>query len=99
MMSTTKIKAPTLRLRPGAFDRLRMNRYQITQWGHISYPTVLRYYRADPYLAVFNGDVLYTMLTLGLGMTDDEIRNMRLGDLFEIVEVRELSPSLLPLDA
>lgn len=80
-----------LRLKPGAFDtrKLKVNRNKLSQMGLVSYPTVLRYAKSDPDLKEFKGDVLYTMLSIGLGMSDEEIEQLKLGDLFEVVVVEE----------
>lgn len=78
-----KTNGKRLALRPGAFDRLKMNRYKLSQWGRVSYPTVLKYTAAEA-MDSFNGEVLYTLLSVGLGRSDEEIESMRLGDLFEV---------------
>lgn len=72
-----------LRLKNGAFDGMQVSRHKLSQIGQVSYPTVLKYVEADD-VDNFSGPVLYTMLSVGLGLSDDEIRNIRLGDLFEI---------------
>mgnify|MGYP003382697649 FL=1 len=72
-----------LRLKRGVFDRLQVNRYKLSQIGVVSYPTVLKYVQAEN-VDTFSGPVLYTLLSVGLGLSDAEIADMRLGDLFDV---------------
>ena len=77
-----------LRLKRGVFGQMQVNRHQLSQSGRVSYPTVVKYAEAEE-VGNFSGPVLYTMLSLGLGMSDAEIADMRLGDLFEVEGVSE----------
>lgn len=75
--------AGRLRLKRGVFDGLRVNRYKLSQMGLISYPTVVKYAEADD-VDMFSGPVLYAMLSVGLGLSDSEIAELKLGDLFTV---------------
>lgn len=62
---------------------MQVSRHKLSQIGQVSYPTVLKYVQAED-VDNFSGPVLYTMLSVGLGLTDEQIGNIRLGDLFEV---------------
>lgn len=78
-----QMTAGRLRLKKGVFDGLRVNRYKLSQMGLISYPTVVKYAEADD-VDMFSGPVLYAMLSVGLGLSDSEIAELKLGDLFTV---------------
>lgn len=80
----TKVR---FRLNPKTFsvERLVANRHQISMQSGLSYPTVLKYTGDDvDDIQVFSGEVLYGLLTHGLGLTPAQVADLRLGDVFEI---------------
>lgn len=72
-----------LRLKRGAFDGMQVSRHKLSQIGQVSYPTVLKYAEAED-VDMFSGPVLYAMLSVGLGLSDSEIAELKLGDLFTV---------------
>lgn len=64
---------------------LKVNKHQLSQTEKISYPTILRYLSGDE-IQMFSGSVLYSILVHGMGLSPDEISELRVGDLFEFVE-------------
>lgn len=83
IVETRNMATGKLRLKRGAFDGMQVSRHKLSQIGQVSYPTVLKYVEAED-VDNFSGPVLYTMLSVGLGLTDEQIGNIRLGDLFEV---------------
>jgi len=83
IVETRNMATVKLRLKMGAFDGMQVSRHKLSQIGQVSYPTVLKYVQAED-VDNFSGPVLYTMLSVGLGLTDEQIGNIRLGDLFEV---------------
>ena len=82
-MDTKQMATGKLRLKRGAFAGMQVSRHKLSQIGQVSYPTVLKYVEAED-VDNFSGPVLYTMLSVGLGLSDDQIADIRLGDLFEV---------------
>lgn len=88
-----QVASGTIRLNRRFFDEgnLVINKHKLSQTEQISYPTVLKYLTrksdADEFdIRTFSGDILYAILVKGMGITPDEVANLRIGDVFEIVE-------------
>ena len=69
--------------------KLVINKHRLSLEEQVSYPTLLKYISSKdkPYdIRTFSGDVLYAIMARGMGLTDDEIADLRIGDIFEIVD-------------
>lgn len=82
-MESKNMATGKLRLKRGAFDGMQVSRHKLSQIGQVSYPTVLKYAEAED-VDMFSGPVLYAMLSVGLGLSDSEIAELKLGDLFTV---------------
>ena len=74
--------------------KLVVNMNRLSQDTHISYPSILKYVNRgqnDYDVKTFSGEVLYAILTAGLGITPPELMNMTFGDIFDIVEGDEVA--------
>lgn len=82
----------SFRLKSRFFDesKLVMSKHQLAQEQRLSYPTVHKYiYREDlgEYeIRNFSGDVLFAILRRGMGLSVEQMLDLRLGDVFEVVE-------------
>ena len=89
-----EVTSGSVRLNRRFFDEgnLVINKHKLSLTEQVSYPTVLKYiYRngtknGDYNVRSFNGDVLFAILSKGMGMSVEEIVNLRFGDVFEIIE-------------
>jgi len=88
-----KVASGTFRLNGRFFDEknLAMNKHQLALSEQVSYPTIHKYISRDDQedaydVRKFSGDVLYAILIKGMGYTAEQVRDLRLGDVFEIVE-------------
>jgi hypothetical protein len=72
---------------------LIVNMNRLSQDTHISYPSILKYVNRgqnDYDVKTFSGEVLFAILTTGLGFTPLELLDMTFGDIFDIVEGDEV---------
>lgn len=72
-------------------DKLQANEtnpHRLSLDEKVSRPTVLKYLKADD-VDNFSGDVLYAILVSGFGLKPEEIRELRVGDLFEVLPINE----------
>lgn len=90
---TIQMASGCFRLKSRFFDesKLVINKHRLAQTGQVSYPTVHKYiYREDlngDYdIRAFSGEVLFAILHRGMGLTTEQMLDLRLGDVFEIVE-------------
>lgn len=90
---TIQVANGSFRLNGRFFDeeKLKVNKHQLSQVERVSYPTILRYVTKDGEsgefdVRNFSGEVLYAIIVGGMGYSPDEAANLRLGDVFEIVE-------------
>lgn len=87
-----QVASGTIRLNRRFFDEgnLVINKHKLSQTEQVSYPTVMKYITrkgADDFdIRTFSGDVLYAILITGMGYTPEDAANLRLGQVFEIVE-------------
>ena len=58
----------------------------VSRRSGISYPTTYRYFEKPEEVESISLRALYSFLTAGIGLTSDEIANMRLGDILEQVD-------------
>ena len=65
-------------------DKLKMNMHRLSLEEKVSRPTIVRYLR-DEDIDNFSGEVLFAILTSGFGLSPDEIKELKVSDLFEIV--------------
>ena len=79
-----------LRLKGSFFDesKLLKNKHQLSQEERVSYPTVHKYLsgRHNSDISTISGDVLYAILVKGMGYSIEEVKDFKVGDLFELVE-------------
>lgn len=82
----TKVASGKFRLNARFFDedKLKTNMHRLSLLEQISRPTIARYLREQD-VDIFSGDVLYAILVTGFGLSPEEIRDMKVGDLFEVV--------------
>jgi hypothetical protein len=90
---SNKVASGTFRLNGRFFDdkKLAMNKHKLALSEQVSYPTIHKYISRDEQGSAydvrnFSGDVLYAILVKGMGYTAEQVRDLRLGDVFEIVE-------------
>lgn len=87
-----QVASGTIRLNRRFFDEgnLVINKHKLSQTEQVSYPTVMKYITKkdaeDFDIRTFSGDVLYAILITGMGYTPEDAANLRLGQVFEIVE-------------
>ncbi|MBP8056001.1 MAG: hypothetical protein KA314_09175 [Chloroflexi bacterium] len=62
-----------------------MNLHQASQMGRFSYPTMHRYINYPATVQAMHTRSIVGFLVDALGMTPEEIHNMKLGELFEVV--------------
>ena len=62
------------------------NLHQLALASRISHPTVTRYVKEPERVVLLDLRTFPTLLSDGCGMTAGQIADLRLGDLFEIVE-------------
>lgn len=74
------------RLNGRFFDesKLRTNMHRLSLEERVSRPTIVKYLRGED-VDNFSGEVLYAILSGGFGMSPDEIKELKIGDIFEIV--------------
>ena len=58
--------------------------YRVSKDGEVSYPTIHKYVTDPDAVQHFSVEVLFGFL-MGLGLTEDEIAELRFGDVFEVV--------------
>lgn len=82
----SKVASGKFRLNARFFDenKLQTNMHRLSLVEQISRPTIARYLRERD-VDIFSGDVIYAILVTGFGLSPEEIRDMKVGDLFEIV--------------
>jgi len=81
--------ASRLRLKGSAIlniGRGAINAHQLSLRSQKSYPSVSSYTKDPNDLAMIELEMLACILMEGQGLTADEVLDLRLGDLFEIVE-------------
>lgn len=59
------------------------NPHSLSLKARVSYPTVMRYVQTDGIRSI-DLDVISALLSDGCGLTADQVREMRIGDLFEV---------------
>lgn len=64
--------------------KLIINKHALSMEERISYPTVLKYLDKSEDVDSFKGDVLYSLLVVGMGYSLEEVRNLTLGEVFDI---------------
>lgn len=62
------------------------NVHQLALASRLSHPTVTRYVKEPESVALLDLHAFPTLLADGLGMTVEQIANLRLGDLFEVID-------------
>ena len=91
--SIEKVASGRFRLNRRFFDAEKLkandtNPHRLSLEEKVSRPTVLKYLKAND-VDTFSGDVLYAILVSGFGLNPDEIKDMRIGDIFEVVPNEE----------
>jgi hypothetical protein len=79
----------TFRLNGRFFDRDKLahndtNPHRLSLDERVSRPTILKYLQEAGEIENFSGEVLYAILVSGFGLTPEEIRELRIGDVFEV---------------
>ncbi len=64
------------------------NAHQLALRSRVSYPTILRYITMPHEIQAYDAMVLPAILIDGQGIAPEELLNMRLGDLFDLVDVK-----------
>lgn len=65
--------------------------YRIAKDGEISYPTIHKYLAHSENMQYFSGEVLYGIF-YGMGLTEDEMKALTIGELFDFVETVATQP-------
>ena len=91
--NNSKVASGRFRLNRDFFDAEKLkandtNPHRLSLDEKVSRPTVLKYLKADD-VDTFSGDVLYAILVSGFGMKPNEIKELRIGDLFEVLPNEE----------
>ena len=63
------------------------NVYQLARRSGVMYATLHRYVKNSQKVKGIDLTTFGSMLSAGLGLDDDSIKDLKIGDLFEIVEV------------
>lgn len=66
------------------------NMNRLSQEERIGYPTILKYLKDDN-VDSFKGEVLYSIIIKGMGLTQEEAEDLRLGDVFEFVSSEDVA--------
>lgn len=83
---------------PSGFLRLKgrelleehdVSMYRMRESGAASYPTIHKYMTAPDEVHHISLKVLYGILVDGLGYTPEEAAELRMGDIFDFVQVKE----------
>ena len=64
-------------------EKYSISMYRVAKDSDINYHTIHKYFTND--LQRLSSKVLYGILTNGLGLSIEEAKNLRLGDVFEFV--------------
>jgi len=64
------------------------NAHQLSLRSRMSWPTISKYINTPEKISSISMDVLAGILIDGLGMTPEQVADMRFGDLFEFVAKR-----------
>lgn len=67
------------------------NLHQASQDGAFSYATVHRYIKHSSDVKAISTRVLYGFLIEGLGLTPDELSQMKFGDVFDVIPDEEVA--------
>lgn len=62
--------------------------YRVAKDGKVNYPTIHRYITSPDSVKLISLEVLYGLLS-GLGLSDEQVANLRLGDVLEIRPIAE----------
>ncbi len=73
-------------------DRYEKTLYRAAKDGEISYSTVHRWLNEPDAIERIEGKILFGFL-LGLGLSLDEVNELRLGDVFEFTPEKEQEPA------
>jgi hypothetical protein len=65
------------------------NAHQFSLRAKMSYPTVEKYINRPEKIVQFDATVMAQVLTEGLGLTVDQAKELRLGDIFDFVVVEQ----------
>lgn len=90
--ATPTVTSGFIRLNRHFFDegKLVINKHKLSLTEQISYPTILRYLaregETDYDIRTFSGDVLFAILTKGMGYSQEELEGLTLGEVFEFVQ-------------
>ena len=79
---TVRLKGRELLRRHG------VNMHEVSLGGGLTYATVHKYVKKPEDVKRWDGEVLYSFL-LNLGLTAEEIEDLRFGDVFELVPATE----------
>lgn len=83
---TTVVASGYLRLKAAELlKEHKTNLHQASQKGGFSYPTVHRYINKPQTIESMHMKSLVGLLIDGLGLSPDEVENLRFGDVFEVV--------------
>ena len=76
---------------PEAFneDKIINTRYKIAKESGISQPGIRRIFKDPSKFSMLSGEAIYAVLSIGYELNDEEILNMKVGDLFSIVSDTE----------
>lgn len=86
-MMNKKLVLNPIRIMTLAKDPRSMNR--IHRLTGIPYQTIHRYFRNPGSVQQVGLDKLGAILSAGLGLTQEEIENLKIGDVFQVVENAE----------
>ncbi len=67
-------------------EKHNLSMYRLAKDGEVSYPTIHRYVTDPDSIKFISLEVLYGLLS-GLGLSDDQVTDLRFGDVFDIAPV------------
>jgi hypothetical protein len=65
--------------------RFGTSMYSLEKSGAASYPTIHKYITRPEEVDYISAEVLYGILVDGLGLSPEDVANMRFGEIFELV--------------
>ena len=82
-----KLASGKFRLNGRFFDerKLQKNMHRLSLEERVSRPTIARYLREGD-IDSFSGEVLYAILVTGFGLDPAQVGDLKVSDIFEIVE-------------
>jgi hypothetical protein len=66
-------------------DKYGTSMYRLAKDGDVSYPTIHKYITDPESVQMISSEVLFGILINGLGLTVDEVKQLKLGEVFDFV--------------